>query len=540
MPVVRLYYEDMEDLVGVDHGTILKRVPMIGADIERMEEEYADVEFFPDRPDLFSSEGVARAMRGFLGIEGGLPRYEVAPGSIEIEIDLSVKEVRPYLCSAVVRGLFFSDPAIESLMDLQEDLHWGLGRNRRKVAIGVHDISRVKPPFRYLAADPEFEFVPLDFEESLSMRDILKEHPKGMKYGHILKDARRYPLIVDAEGDVLSFPPIINGELTRVRDSTRDLFIDVTGTDRVAVERALNIVVTALAERGGRIEGVRVRSSEKDVTLPDLTPARWTIDPNEVNDLLGTSLAPEEIAASLEKMRFGARASVDSVEVLVPAYRADVMHSWDIFEDVAIGYGYENFVSEMPRTVAIGMVHPIEARRSEIREIMVGLGYTEVMPFTLTNERTHFEMMGRTFEPGSVTRVLSPISELHTMVRTSILPSLLEIFSLNQHHSHPQSIFTVGDVLIKRKTGQSLAAASIHSSACFAEIRALVDVVSRELSIEPEIAVSDDGAFLVGRRADLIFNGRRLGCFGEVHPGVIRNFGLEHPVVAMELRWDEL
>jgi phenylalanyl-tRNA synthetase beta subunit (EC 6.1.1.20) len=536
MPVIRLYYHDLEELVGADRDLILERLPMIGADIERLEKDYADVEFFPDRPDLYSPEGVGRAMRGFLGIRTGLLRYEITPGKIEIEIDPSVKEVRPYLSSAVVRNLEFNNPAIESLMALQEALHWGLGRNRRKVAIGVHDISRVVPPFRYLGEDPDREFVPLDFTESLSMRAILKEHPKGMGYGHILEGFDRYPLIVDANDDVLSFPPIINGELTRVRDDTRDLFIDVTGTDRLAVKRALNIVVTSLAERSGRIEGVRIRSEEGETISPDLSPARWTIDAHEANDLIGTSLAPGEMIGCLEKMRFGARADGSKIEVAVPAYRADIMHSWDIFEDVAIGYGYENFVLEMPRTVTIGEPHPVEARKTDIREVMVGLGYLETMPFTLTSERVNFEYMRR--PAGGETMVLHPISELHTMVRTSILPSLLEIFSINQHHPLPQRIFAVGDVLVEKKTRQNLAAASVHSGADFAEIRSVVEVLFEDLSMETEIVISEDGAFLEGRRADLIIDGEKRGSFGEVAPEVLLNFGLEQPAVAMEIGWD--
>jgi phenylalanyl-tRNA synthetase beta chain len=543
MPVIRLYHEDMEELVGNDRDLILKRLPMIGADIERVEEDYADVEFFPDRPDLYSPEGVARALRGFLNIETGLPKYEISPHQIEIEIDDSVKDVRPYLSCAVVRGLQFSDPAIESLMELQEDLHWGLGRNRRKVAIGVHDISKVTPPFRYLAEDPEREFVPLDFTDSLSMRDMLKRHPKGIGYGHILNGFERYPLIVDANDDVLSFPPIINGELTRVRYDTHNLFIDVTGTDPV-VHKALNIVVTALAERGGQIEGVMVKSSEGDRILPDFSPSRWTIEPQEANGLIGTSLTSQEIVHCLEKMRFGARAEDSQVEVLVPAYRSDIMHSWDIYEDVAIGYGYDNLDPVMPRTVTIGNPHPVEIGKSEFRVIMIGLGYIETMPFTLTNKKANFDHMRRS--AGGATDVLHPISELHTMVRTSILPSLLEILSLNQHHPLPQRIFALGDVLIDKKTRQSLAVASIHNRASFAEIRSVVDGLFRELSIEPEIAVSDDDAFQKGRRGDLIIASKgsdrkvKVGSFGEVHPQVIRNFGLEFPVVAMELMWDEL
>lgn len=540
MPVVRLYYEDMEEMVGASRDAIMSRLAMMGADIgKRAEDDHVDVEFFPDRPDLYCSEGVARAMRGFLGIQTGLPEYHVNAGKIVLEVDESVKSVRPIIGCAVVRDLKFNDAAIESLMDLQEDLHWGLGRNRRKVAIGVHDISMVTPPFRYLASDPERRFVPLDFIESLSMREILEKHPKGIGYGHILKGFNRYPLIVDSNDDVLSFPPVINGNLTRVRDDTKDLFIDVTGTDPV-VYKALNIVVTALAERGGEIESVLIKDTDGDRVSPDLRPASWTVRAEEANQLIGFNLSAQELSACLEKMRFGARANGQKVEVMVPAYRADIMHSWDIFEDAAKGYGYENLAADLPKTVTVGKPNPTEARKAEVRELLVGLGYLETMPFTLTNEALHFQNMRR--EPGGATRVKHPISELHTILRTSILSSLLEILSFNQHHSLPQRVFAVGEVVLDSKTRTSLAAASIHSSASFSEIRSLADAVLRELMLEREceILASNDGAFLTGRGADIMAGDKKIGCFGEVHPLVVRGFGLEQPVVAMELMLNDL
>jgi len=542
MPVVRIHYEDMERLIGASKETIMARLAMMGADIgKRAEEDYVDVEFFPDRPDLYSAEGVARAMRGFLGLETGLADYSVEKGPIVLQVDESVLGVRPVIGCAVVRGLSFSDEAIESLMGLQEDLHWGLGRNRRKVAIGVHDISRVSPPFRYFGESPERSFVPLDFSEEMSMKEILEKHPKGRGYGHILEGCDLYPLIVDSQDRVLSFPPIINGELTSVTEETEDLFIDVTGMDGI-VFKALNIVVTSLAERGGKIESVLVKRREGDFLSPNLEPSSWTVSTAEANRLIGFDLSSGELAEALERMRFGAREDGEGVQVLAPAYRADIMHSWDIFEDAAKAYGFDQLEARLPQTVTVGRAHPSEVRKGEIREILAGLGYLEVMPFTLTNEKMHFQWMRRENSPESagVVRVMHPISELHTILRTSLLSSLLEIFALNQHHPLPQKIFAAGDVVLERKTRMNLAAASIHSGANFSEIRSVADAVLREMGVEAEIVPSHDGALLPGRGADLMAAGHRIGCFGELHPMVLKSFGLEQPVVALEMQWGEL
>jgi phenylalanyl-tRNA synthetase beta chain len=403
----------------------------------------------------------------------------------------------------------------------------------------VHDISRVTPPFRYFGENPDRKFVPLDFSEEMSMQEILQKHPKGKGYGHILQGCQRYPLIVDAKNQVLSFPPIINGELTSVTEKTEDLFIDVTGMDSM-VHKALNIVVTSLAERGGRIESVLVRRSEGDFVSPNLLPSSWTVSAEQANKLIGFDLDPLELAKCLRRMRFGAVANGSEVMVLVPAYRADIMHSWDIFEDAAKAYGFDRLDARLPGTVTVGRAHPSELCKGEIREVMTGLGYLETMPFTLTNEKMHFQWMRRSAEREGVVHVMHPISELHTILRTSLLSSLLEIFAMNQHHPLPQRIFAVGDVVVEKKTRMHLAAASIHSSANFSEIRSAIDAVLRELAIAVEIVPSQDGALLPGRGADLMALGRKIGCFGELHPLVLKSFGLEQPTVGLEVEWGVL
>ncbi|MDY6966495.1 MAG: phenylalanine--tRNA ligase subunit beta [Halobacteriota archaeon] len=535
MPVVTLNYADLERLTGARRDEILNRIPMIGADIERIEEDYVDIEFFPDRPDLFSVEGVARAMRGFLGVETGLPNYDVKESDIKIHVEPSVKPVRPFVVSAVVRGLNITTEVIESLMGMQEDLHWGIGRNRKKVSIGVHDLSKVKPPFRYLAEDPGFSFVPLDYDEEMTMDEILREHPKGVKFASILEGMDKYPLILDSEGSVLSFPPIINGELTRVTESTEDVLLDVTGLDCHSINIAQNIVVTALAERGGFIESVLILD-EGEKQTPDLNPTLWDLHVREVQKLIGVELTEAQCIECLEKMRFGAKLMDGGIiQVKVPAYRADILHPWDIIEDITIGYGYDKIEAIFPKTMTVGETHPLGDLEVQLREVMVGLGYYEVMTFTLTNERKHFEKM-RSEIDDTVIRVKHQISEEYSMLRPSILPNLIDILSLNKHRELPQRLFEIGDVVVDSKNRLNLAGACIHSNANFAEIRSVVESVLRELGLKFEMTESENPSFLDGRRADVrLATGDFIATFGELHPEVIVNFGLEHPIIGFEL-----
>ena len=531
MAIINLPYTYLERLTGTDRETILARLPMIGSEIERREEDHADVEFFPDRPDLFSVEGAARAMRGFLGIETGMPRYMVKPSGIKFTIDPNLAAIRPCLGSAIIRNVSFDDQSILSIMALQEALHWAVGRGRSKVAIGIHDLDTIKPPFHYCAVPRSRKFVPLDFDRELSMDEILTLHPKGRDYAKIVKDFPLFPLIVDNEDHVCSFPPIINGERTRVTISTKNILLDTTGTDQKAVNVAVNIICTAMAEAGATIESMEINGTH----TPTLAFAERTVSVRECCDLIGVELTAQEIAVLLEKMRFGAQpAGKDRVRVQVPCFRADIMHDWDIFEDVAIAYGYENFALEISPTFAIGRAHPVMVIAGQVRAILSGLGYLEMMPFTLTNERVLYDAMQRERSSRALA-VMHPISEEHTIVRTDILPLLLEMLQVNRRRELPQRLFATGDVIIDMKTSQRLATVSTHGVADFSEAYANTDATLRELGINYTVKESEDPAFIDGRRADIIVNGKTVGVFGEIHPAVLTKFELEHPVAAFEL-----
>jgi len=531
MAIIGLPYKYLERLTGTDRKTILARLPMIGSEVERQETDHADVEFFPDRPDLFSVEGVARAMRGFLAIETGLPRYAVKSSGIKFTIDPNLKTIRPCLGSAIIRNVSFDEESILSIMGLQEALHWAVGRGRSKVAIGIHDLDTIKPPFHYIASPRSRKFIPLDFERELSMDEILVQHPKGRDYAKIVKDFPLFPLIIDNENNVCSFPPIINGERTRVTTSTRNILLDTTGTDKKAVQVAVNIICTAMAEAGAAVESVVIEG----VQTPLLAPVERIVSVRECCDLIGVELPATEIANLLEKMRFGAQpVGRDTVKVQVPCYRADIMHDWDIFEDVAIAYGYDKFAVEISPTFAIGRAHPVYIIAAQVRGILAGLGYLEMMPFTLTNERVLYNAMQRE-RSSQVLSLMRPISEEHTVVRTDILPLLLEMLQVNKPRELPQRLFATGDVIENMRTTQRLAAASIHLNADLSEAYACTDAVLHELSITYIVQESKDPAFIDGRRGDIIAGGKKVGVFGEIHPAVLNAFELEHPVAAFEL-----
>src|SRR3989304_5940239 len=330
MPVITLQKERFSRFVGRELTVeeMTNWLPWLGFDIEEIGSEYVKVEFNPNRVDFCSYAGVARAFRGLMGWETGLPKYNVKDGKAVLKISKAVAKIRPYMLAAIVRNVKLDQEAIVDLMEMQEDLHWGVGRNRKKASIGVHNLDVVTPPFTFTAVEPDkFRFVPLDKTEEMSLGEILEKHEKGIAYKHLVDWAPRYPLLIDKDGKVLSMPPIINGELTCVTSKTTNLFLDVTGTEYVAVERSLNVLATALADMGGTVERVRVKSPNRTVISPSLTPKKMKLRVSYVNELLGLKLTESQVAESLRKCRLDTEKLENGIiEVGIPAYRIDVLH----------------------------------------------------------------------------------------------------------------------------------------------------------------------------------------------------------------------
>src|SRR5436309_2380016 len=321
-------YEDLIDLLGkrLSLEECVDRITFMGAGPEGVQDGTMTFDIFPNRPDLYSVEGIARGLRGFLGLELGLPRYSVGSATTDFIVNPNVADVRPFALGGIVRGLDLDTALLRSLVDLQEKLHLTVGRKRRKVATGIHDLDRVTAPCTYKAVlPPEVRFRPLGLAEDMDLLDILVKHEKGREYAHLVASQPVFPIIMDAKGRVLSFPPVINGILTQLTPDTRNLFIDVTGTNLEAVSGCLAILSTALAERGGRIQTVRTKYADRTLETPDLAPRPHSIRLNRANELLGLSLKPGEAVDFLRRMRHDARANGDANAAVPAVFRHDIM-----------------------------------------------------------------------------------------------------------------------------------------------------------------------------------------------------------------------
>ena len=552
MPTLELKIERLEKLVGkkLDIKELEYDLQWIGLDLEDIneQEQKIKVEYNPNRPDFSSPEGIARALQGYYEIELGIPSFEIIQGEIEINVDPSVKKVRPYIVCGVIRDIDLDDDEVATLMNIQEQLHWAVGRDRKKVAIGVHDLDKIMPPYRYTAVKPDsVSFIPVHGDGyPMNLEEILLLHDKGIEYAHILEGKEVYPVIFDNNNEVLSFPPIINGITTTVTDDTKNLFLDLTGTNFKAINLALNILSTTLADMGAKIESVKVNyENEKNIMTPNFTPEKWEMNIDYINDYIGLNLSSDEIIKCFNKVRLNAKKSNKNkwLDVWVPAFRGDIMHIVDFTEECAIGYGYDR----LPRTIregCIGEYHPIQSLLNKVRTIMIGAGYLEVLNFILSNFEKNYDLMKQSYDESNQIRISNPVSKEYNTARTSILPKLMETLLYNRSEEKPIKIFEVGDVILldlQEETGAKreihLSAVAYHQNADFTEIRSSLDFIMTSLGYisEYEIKVESNSSYIDGRFGIIYLNGNKIGEIGEIHPEVLLNFKLEFPVAAMEL-----
>lgn len=532
MPTVEFPTGDFLRLVGkrVPLEEIEERAAMLGTGVEEVSAERIVLEVFPNRPDLLSVEGFARAYRTFTGLESGLRKYRVEDSGMELSVDGSVKGVRPHIVSAVVKNLPVTEDVLLSIIQIQEALHSSHGRKRYKVAIGVHDFDKTEPPYEYKAVKPgAMSFVPLDFSEGMTLGEVLEKHPKGLDYGRILEGKKLLPVVLDAKG-VVSLPPIINADRTRVTERTSNLLIEMTGTDRTALGHALSILLASLADRGGQIVSVNTGGEKLD-----LSPEVMRLDAGYANRLLGLSLKTREMGELLGRMGHSAAGkSEDALEVMVPCYRADVLHPMDLVEDIAIAYGYERFEPEEARIATLGRPDALEESCSNLKLLMLGLGFQETVPFTLTNPGA----LAKARVPAKPVRIKNPRTEEFTVMRTSAIPTLLGTLAFNKKKKIPQRVFELDDVARSEKdwrNRRTLGIAVLDREVNSSDMQSVVEALLRGLGADYELKEAKHKAFIEGRCGDVLVGGKKAGVFGEVHPEVLEAFGLEYPAVIAEL-----
>jgi len=542
----------------------------MGCPVDNNSEESIEVEVFPDRPDLLSHETIARASRTFLSaseVGVGLP---VSQGEIKLSVAPELEDVRPIVLGAVVRGVDTgSNPEeredfIQSLMDHQEKLHMTLGRRRKFASIGVHDLSSLKPPFNVTTVPSNFSFIPLACSEEMTIERILEEHPKGSEYSHLMEGMDRFPVILDSEDRVLSFPPIINGSHTTVNSSTEDFFIDVTGWDIRACESCLLLVCLSMSERGGIVENIELSGSNGEaVRVPNGDARKHRVPESLIRKILGLELDSGELSRAISKMGGKLERSqtvtdgpnergrwadcvVGEIEHIIsmPRWRSDIMHPVDVVEDIAIGFGFENLPEILSKTHldSIPLVSSNLDRR--FGESMRACGLQEVQSLTLSNERDQFEIVRWPQEQG-MALISNPITSEHTVLRQYILPSLLRLLAANRHHELPQRVYELGTVVKGFRNCKKGAWTCAEVGSGFTASKGIAQALLRDLGAgyeDVEFAPTEPGhgPWITGRGSHILIKGKRIGEFGEIAPEVSGGFGIKSPIQAGEIDLEEV
>lgn len=522
MPVVSVSYSRLSRMSGAPPDVIRDRLPHLGLDIEYEEGDAVRVEYSPNRPDYSTEYGIAVGLEGLAGVRTGAVHMRVEPSGWSMRADDSVREVRGAVTGVLATGGTLDGNAIRQIISMQEDIHQGLGRGRRRVAIGLHDADALKPPMSYMTVGGGHEFVPLEGSRPMAIRDILRETEQGRRYGGLVRGGM-YPVIVDSRGVVASMPPVINSAHTAVTEGTTSIFVDVTGHSAADVENALAVVCLTLQAAGFSLRTVEVDGAGN--RTPRLSVRDMPVDLGLINGTLGLEMDAGEAAACLKRARLGADTDGGVIRCAIPPYRFDILGPMDLVEEAALGYGIDRMEPAAPAGRPPGRLHHTTIHMGALDRIMTGLGYTQAAGASLIGG----DMASRAGMDGGV-GVANPKSGAHTALRTSLLPGLLECLGRNVHEPYPHRLYETGWVFSRDGGTESarLACVAAHRDASYSEIKSILYAALRRGLGMRQVATPPLRAapFSEGRTAAVMAGDVRVGMVGEIDPGVLQAFRL--------------
>lgn len=545
MTILTLNKKELEKRIGILDSEKENLITQMGTPVDASTKEELCVEIFPNRPDLLSLENFSRAVNQYQGKEG-FARFKInkPQKNYVVKIEKSVKSVRPYTVCAIVKGLKFNDEKIKEIIELQENLHNSIGRKRKKLAIGIYPLEEIALPITFKALPPhEIVFQPLDFPRKINGAQILRQHPTGRGYANLLKDEEKFPVFVDAKGEILSMPPIINSDKTgRISNSTKDVFIECSGHNLHYLNKTLNIIIATFAKLGGRIYSMRIEDkSGKKYTTPEMEPQRLKFKIEDINRTLGIELNEKQITKYLAKMGIELEKVKKDFVAIIPSYRTDILHWIDLAEEVALGYGYENFEPVLPEISTIAHESLKEKRKEMLSEILAGLGLLEVSSYHLTTKKN----IKKIYYDFTDFIELEASKTERDVLRYDLLTNHLQILSENSNSAYPQKIFEIGttfekDEKNKTETGiiekEKLAVSLSDEKISFTDIKQVLDYLFKMLDKKYEIVDSSENpAYIPGRGGQIKVDGKIVGHIGELCPRVLKNWKVKMPVVAFEM-----
>ncbi|MBN1646350.1 phenylalanine--tRNA ligase subunit beta [Candidatus Woesearchaeota archaeon] len=550
MPTIECSFKDLKKLIGkpITYTELEKELILyVKGEIESKERDNLKIEVAEtNRPDLWSTEGIAREIKCKLGLKYN-NLLKCRKSGLTVKVHPNLKNIRPRTSCAVVKNVKLTNEILIQLIQLQEKICNTFGAKREQVAIGVYDYNKITGPIEYKAYPKTHKFIPLEFDKELTLSQILQKHPKGREYGKLLEKFDKYPLFIDSVGQVLSMPPIINSNHTgKVTLNTKNLFIECSGFDDRYLDVALDIMVLALHDRGGIVEGVNVDYGKVKKTTPFLEEKSISLNLDRFEKISGLRISQVEAMKLLKKSNFIAKAKGKNlVDVKFQNYRQDIMHQVDIMEDLLITYGYNNLPVEELNVLPTPYLRPVEKWSRKIAGLLAGTGGIEVMNYMLTNkEDLQKNVMHNGIEPIEIS---NPVSKNWNIFRTWLIPGLMHFLSKNIKQEYPQRIFEIGEVVLpdantetKTSNPVSLAFLIASADADFTTAKQAMQHVFDYIGLKQKTVETKHDSFIPGRVGRITCSGKTLGYVGEINPEVLANFGMELPVVGFELNLTEI
>jgi len=545
MPVLRFSPGRVEEVLRLPLEEALRVAERLKIEAEIASDGMVEFEVEVDRPDMFCLEGIARQADGILGRARGLPRYELRDSGYTVRVDGDVA-VRPYILAAAVWGVDVDEEYLRELIQFQEKLHLSLGGDRKYVAIGLHDLDKLPSKTLYYRLEPldSVRFTPLGYGEEMTLGDVLEKTEQGAKYGRIALSGRMHPVLYSGD-TVISVPPVINAEATRIKPGTRNIFIDVTGTNKRLVRDTLYVLAAGLAERSKAktIGIVRVERPGETLAEPRMEPRGMSLEVGYASSMLGTRLSAREAAAHLERMRFDAR-SVDEnlVAVRVPAYRIDVIHPVDLVEEIMLSIGVDNITPEPPRMMLRGRLLRHRYWEREARKLLAGMGFVETVSYSLVDCGKQASLGG--VRPEELVRLANPLGPETACLRATLLPQLLELAVANQQRV-PIRVYELAETLRAGQGGveprKTLGILVMADKAGYEDIQAVVYTLIRLLGDEiVSIREATHPILIEGRAATLRTREGVEAVLGEVKPEILEKLGITYPVALAEIDYTAL
>jgi len=541
MPVIELSYSRLQKLIGkVSKKQISDSLPFLGLDIESEDKDLVRIEYSPNRPDYSTDFGISLGLQGLLGIKTGAIKLNIKTSKkYLISVKPEVSKIRPFVTGIIAKNGKIDDKTIKQFMTMQEDLHFGIGRKRKKSSIGIHDLDKISFPLVYTTTDRNHKFTPLNSENTQLISEIIQDTDVGKDYGPILGNSSKVPIILDSNQQTVSFPPIINAAITTVTTKTKNLFVEVTGINKDDAEDMLSVVATILQKAGFALETVQISGAKN--STPKLVQKKIPVSPMLINQMLGLNLNTPKIISSLKKSRLDASVKGKNIICTIPAYRFDIFGPMDLVEETALGYGIQNLEPILSASQTLGQINPISSQLKSLSQTMIGLGYLEALNSSLTSKRVLYDMTNR--NTSKIISVLDSKSLEHTILRDTILPGLLENLSKNIHESYPQkmfetgTIFSIGDPISEEVSFSSISA---HKDANFTEIKSILQsALKTGFGIKIETKTTTHPTFEEGHCATVILNGKSIGVIGKINSKIIENYKIRVPVVGFEISLSE-